>query len=58
MNNWNGLLEVEYIEHLDKNKNIIWCDKNLRNILHNTGEKFLLELAFANGEIPNNYFLD
>lgn len=54
-NNWNGLLEIEYIEHLDENNKVIWFDKNLTNILHNTGEKFLLELAFSGGEIPNYY---
>lgn len=58
MNNkqWNGLLEIVEITHKDKFGKIIWEDKNLTNVLHNTGEHLLLSSAFAGLSIPETYY--
>ena len=54
---WHGLLKIIEIKHLDKNGNIIWSDKNLKNILHNQGEGYILDATFVNQSIiPSSYY--
>ena len=48
------VLEVQLLD----NGEIIWEDKNLRNVLHTTGEEFILKVLFSGEEeIPENYYL-
>ncbi len=57
---WNGLLKILEIEHLDSAGNVIWSDKNLYNVFHSEGEEFVLRAVFvggvANTIIPVNYY--
>ena len=48
-NNWHGFIEVLEINHIRNNK-IIWQDFNLKNILHQQGELYFLQILFANGQ--------
>jgi hypothetical protein len=57
---WNGLLKVLNIEHLAADGTVLWSDNNLYNILHLTGEQFVLSAVFSGGVtntvIPANYY--
>jgi hypothetical protein len=53
---WHGILKIEEIVHKDIDGTVLWEEKNLTNILHNTGEALLLKTAFAGGLLPSNYF--
>lgn len=55
-NDWHGLMKVLSIRHLDVDGSILWESKNLYNVLHTEGEKFLLECLFSTGTLPSNYF--
>jgi hypothetical protein len=59
--NWNGLMRVLEIYHADSKGNILWEQSNIGNMLHNSGEQFLLNALFSGGPtntfIPNFYFL-
>ena len=61
MGNWNGILTIIEIQHRDAKGNILWEQKNIKNILHQEGEEFLLRAAFTGGQvstiIPENYYL-
>lgn len=49
MSNWRGIVTILEIEHLDKDGNIKWQDKNLKNLLHQEGEYFILKCCFDHG---------
>jgi len=53
--NWHGLLKILEINYLDSNKKVIWSDKNLYNIFHQTGEQYMLTSAFSGGATSNAY---
>lgn len=59
--NWPGIMKIQEIQHKDCLGNIIWEEKNIKNILHQEGEQFLLQAAFVGGKnstiIPNFYYL-
>lgn len=59
--NWNGLLKVLEIQHLDAQGAILWEQRNILNVLHVDGEEFLLRAAFQGGPvstiIPDDYYL-
>lgn len=59
--NWNGLLKVLEIQHLDVSGNILWQQRNILNVLHLDGEEYLLRAAFQGGAIstviPDDYYL-
>lgn len=61
MSNWNGILIIDQIQLLDSSGNILWHDSNIKNMLHQEGEQFLLKAAFTGGAvstvIPDNYYL-
>jgi len=58
---WHGIMKVLEIQHRDKNGNVIWEQKGIKNLLHLKGEEFLLRAAFTGGKvsnvIPENYYL-
>ena len=49
------------VTHCDSHGEIIFQEKNIRNVLHIDGENFLLQAAFTGGQvstvIPENYYL-
>lgn len=58
MNNWHGLVKILEIQHI-RNNEVIWESKNIYNMLHNEGEKYVLDCCFNNpGTFPpaNYYF--
>jgi len=61
MSNWNGILTIIEIEHRDSKGNLLWKKNNIKNILHQEGERFLLMAAFTGGQtntiIPEYYHL-
>jgi len=61
MSNWNGILTIIEIQHWDSQGNLLWEQKNIKNLLHQDGEEFLLKAAFIGGQtstiIPENYYL-
>lgn len=54
-------MKIKEIQHTDSFGNIIWQGKNIPNLLHLEGEKFLLQAAFTGGVIstiiPSVYYL-
>ena len=61
MDKWNGILTIIDIQHWDYDGNLLWEQKNIKNMLHQEGEEFLLMAAFTGGPnstvIPENYYL-
>jgi hypothetical protein len=60
--NWNGLMRVIEIRHSNAQGDILWEKHDIGNMLHTSGEQFLLQALFAGGPtnnsyIPNYYFL-
>lgn len=53
---WHGLLEIQEIIHTDKYGKVLWQEKNLTNILHNTGEYLLLSTTFAGLTLPETFY--
>jgi len=54
--NWNGLVKILEVEHLSKEGDVLWKSENLYNILHTTGEQYILEVVFDGTTIPTTYF--
>lgn len=58
---WHPVLKILEVKHLNSFGKIIYQENNIRNILHQEGEEFLLRAAFTGGTvsdiIPENYFL-
>lgn len=59
--NWNGLLKILEIKHLNASGQVLWEHFNIHNLVHQDGEEFLLRAAFQGGPIstiiPENYYL-
>ncbi len=55
MGNWHGILEIIEISHIRDNK-VLWSNKNLKNMLHNEGEEFILKILFADLVKPEYYW--
>lgn len=59
--NWNGIMRVLEISQIDADGTVLWSSKNIGNLIHYSGEDFLLRALFAGGSaspyIPNYYFL-
>jgi len=55
--NWHGLVKILEIQHI-RNGNVIWEDRNIKNLLHTAGEAFILNCAFNNDGfiVPANYY--
>jgi len=58
---WPGIMKILEIQHLDSKNNVLWKQKNIKNLLHLDGEQFLLQAAFIGGKnstiIPDFYYL-
>lgn len=55
-NDWNGILKILEIQHLSKEGAVLWEDQNIYNILHTTGEEYILSALFAGESVPTNYY--
>lgn len=55
-NNWHGILKIIELQHIDVTGKILYEEKNIYNILHKTGESFILSACFAGGVIPSTYY--
>jgi hypothetical protein len=58
--NWNGILKIDYMNHISKDGDLIWEDYNLKNLLHRDGEEFIVKSMFLGGTnnafIPSSYY--
>lgn len=51
------LLTVLEIQHKNSNGDILWSAYNLKNIVHDLGEKFILDAAFNDTSVvPDNFY--
>lgn len=59
--NWNGILKLIELQHVDFDGKIISKQENILNLLHQTGEQFILQAVFTGGKIssviPDFYYL-
>lgn len=52
------LMKIIVVNHLSVDKNIIWSQTNILNILHNSGKEYMLKALFTGEEtIPNDYYI-
>ena len=49
------IIEILEIKHLSKNGTVLWEAHNLPNMLHISGEQFILLATFVGGGIANTY---
>jgi len=61
MKTWNGILTIIEIQHRNSQGELLWEQRDIKNLLHQEGEEFLLKAAFTGGQtstiIPENYYL-
>lgn len=50
-------MEVLEIRHHNKNGDILYEEKNINNIIHKTGEEFMLKALFGGLSLPSQYYL-
>jgi hypothetical protein len=59
--NWYGIMKILEVSHHNKNGALLWHSSNIRNVLHQEGEEFILRAVFTGGQvstiIPENYYL-
>lgn len=55
---WSGLVKILHVQHLSKNGNVLWEDRNLKNVFHTEGEAFVLNSVFSGGNNPNTFIPD
>ena len=51
------LIKIDYFRHLDKNNNILYEEKDIKNIIHAKGQEYILRVLFDALSIPNNYYI-
>jgi hypothetical protein len=54
--NWHGIITIEEIKLVSKENEVIWEKRNLKNMIHTTGEEFFLGVLFNGVSIPEKYF--
>lgn len=57
MKNWHGLMEIVEFTHFGKQGEILYREKNIKNMMHVGGEDFVLKVLFAGKTLPTNYYL-
>lgn len=57
MQNWHGIMKIHDFKHLDKNGKIIYSEDKIHNLIHLSGEEFILKVLFAGESVPANYYL-
>lgn len=53
--NWNGIMKLIEVVHLDSNNNVLSKEYNILNMLHRTGEQYILNTAFI-GTKPDYFY--
>ena len=57
---WNGLITVQEINLTNEKGEVLWENKNLKNMLHLQGDQFILNALFLGGVtntyIPSSYY--
>ena len=51
------IMKVLEINHINKNGDILYQNKNLGNLLHLQGEEFILKALFGGVALPSEYYL-
>jgi hypothetical protein len=54
--NWHGIMKLLEVSKLDCFGNIVYQQKNILNMLHNTGEQYIINSAFISSKADNFYF--
>jgi hypothetical protein len=57
MKNWHGIMKIEKFQYLSKNKEILYEENNINNLIHLVGEELILKILFAGLPVPTNYFI-
>lgn len=50
-------MKILDIQHLGENGELLWESKDIKNLMHQDGEEYLLRIAFTGGTVPTNYHL-
>ena len=53
---WHGILKIEEFKVFEKNE-LILEKYNLFNVMHQQGESLILRVLFANGTVPDYYYV-
>lgn len=51
------LIKIDYFRHLDENNNILYEEKDIKNIIHAKGQEYILSVLFDGYSIPENYYI-
>jgi len=57
MKPWHGIMTVLEMEHLDPSGRLLHREQNIRNMLHQGGEDFILKVLFGGTPLPANYYV-
>ena len=57
MKPWHGIMTVLEMEHLDSSGAVLHREENVRNMLHDAGEDFILKVLFGGTTLPANYYI-
>lgn len=57
MKNWRGLMKVLEIQHLSSNGDLIYKEEGIRNLIHFSGEQYVLGVLFGGQAIPEKYYI-
>lgn len=57
MKKWNGIMTISEFNHLNRNNEIIYSEKNIKNTIHIKGEELILKILFAGEATPVNYYV-
>jgi hypothetical protein len=50
-------MKVLEIQHLSKNGDVLYAEREVKNIIHYAGEEFVLKILFAGQAVPSNYYI-
>lgn len=54
---WNGLMKILEIKHISKKKEIVYQEFDIKNILHKSGEEFILKTLFDDFDKTQTYYI-
>lgn len=57
MKNWHGIMTVLEMNHLDRSGAVLHKEENVKNMLHDAGEEFILKVLFGGTALPSNYYM-
>lgn len=57
MKKWNGLMEILEFRHFSKNAEILYEEKNIKNLVHFVGQELILKILFTGEPVPSNYYI-